>query len=78
MFKPEGKSKWYFLLIFFIAVLIGWTAYAQYKPLIIKSSCSEIAARSSGFFYSQEGAFEDNYSYEIIKDRCIQNSGLNK
>ncbi len=76
MFEPEHKSHWYLIIALGIAVIIGWSIYSQYKPLIIKASCSEIAAKSSDLIYKNIDSFEPVYSYENINKKCIKDSGI--
>jgi len=76
MFEPEHKSKWFLLLVFGVAMLVGWSVYNQYKPYLIQASCSEIAATSSNLIYKRNDILESNHSYEYVKSKCIQDSGL--
>ena len=76
MFQPEHKSKFYLFFVLIIAVVIGWSIFTHYKPLIINASCSEIAANSSGFIYEERELYDPTYSYENIRTKCIQDSGL--
>ena len=76
MFEPEHKSHLYLLLVLIVAIFLGWSVYTQYRPMLIKASCSEIAASSSGFIYKEKDIFEPSYSYESIKSKCMQDNGL--
>lgn len=74
MFEPEHKSKWYILLILGIASLIGWSAYKQYRPYIVQTSCSEVAERSSNFLYKNNADFDPTFSYQNVKKKCLVES----
>lgn len=76
MFEPDKKNHLYLLLVFVVAVVIGWSIYTQYKPLLIKASCSEIAANSSDLIKCENDLFDSSYSYNNIRKKCLEESGI--
>lgn len=76
MFEPEHKSKFYLVFVLIVAIVIGWSIFTHYQPLIIQASCSEIAANSSNFIYKERELLDQTYSYDNIKTKCLRDSGV--
>lgn len=76
MFEPEHKSHFYLILFCVIAIFLGWSIYTQYKPMLIQASCSEIAAGSSGLINNESDLLDPSYSYNNIRSKCLQDSGI--
>jgi hypothetical protein len=76
MFKPEHKSHFYLLLVATVAMLIGYSAFKHYKPYLIKTSCSEIAARSVSYNFNEKVLQDPKDEYNEFIKKCIEDSGL--
>jgi len=71
MYTPEHKSKIYLLVIAGVASLIGWAILTQYRPMLIETSCSEVAANSSNVLSKRYTIEDDDFSYETVKKECL-------
>lgn len=69
MYKPEKKSRVYFYVFFFTAVILSWGIYIYTRPLVVESACSEISEKTS----NMTGGF--NYDpladYDQAKAKCL-------
>ena len=71
MYVPEHKSKLYFLLVVAVASLIGWVIFVQYRPMLIETSCSEVAVNSSDILGKRYSIDDNDFSYETVKQECL-------
>jgi hypothetical protein len=76
MFEPERKSHWYLVFVAVVAGVIGWSIHTHYKPLMIRATCSEIATKSSGLVFDEEGSFDSDYTYQKMMRKCLEDSGI--
>ena len=77
MYKPDGKSKAYLLVILGFASIIAWAFFKYYRPLILEESCSEVALNSSNLYQDKKG-YDSNYTFDNLKSRCIEETKTKK
>jgi len=71
MYTPEHKSKLYLLLVLAVASLIGWAVFVRYRPMLVETSCSEVAANSSDILGKRYSINNNDFSYETVKRECL-------
>ena len=74
IYTVEHKSKFFLLVFFFAATVLAWGVITQYKPMIIKTNCREIAAKSSGILSAKRYTLEGEYSYDRVNADCMKES----
>ncbi len=72
MYKPEKENKHYFLVICAVASLVGWAFFTYYRPIVVESSCSDIAATSSNLYLRKRDKLDPYFTYENVKARCLE------
>jgi hypothetical protein len=75
MYRPEGKSKAYLLVVLGVASIIAWAFFKFYRPVLLDESCSEVALNSSNLYASKKD-FDPAYSYDNLKERCLEETKL--
>ena len=70
-FIREHKGKLYLLIFASAALCIMLFMLIKIKPTVIDASCSDVATRSSSLLNRGVDGFEDAYSYENLKNKCL-------
>ncbi|OGM21938.1 hypothetical protein A2863_00920 [Candidatus Woesebacteria bacterium RIFCSPHIGHO2_01_FULL_38_9b] len=72
IYQTEHKSKFYLFVFFIAASFLAWGLITQYKPMIIRTNCSEVAAKSSGLLSAKRYNLETDFSYKEVKSDCVK------
>lgn len=70
MYRPEGRSKAYILVVLVFASLIAWAFFRYYRPVLIEESCTEVAQNSSELYRDKQG-YDTNYTFATLKSKCV-------
>lgn len=70
MYKPDKRSKIHFYVLFFTAVLIGWSFYIFTRPLFIESACNDITLKTTSLVTKGYNLDPSN-DYDLKRVGCM-------
>ena len=72
------KSKIYFFIFLFTAVILAWGAWRNYKPQVIYASCADIAQKTSNFMKRTEINEVGEVEFNQNLNDCLNDVGYYK
>jgi len=74
MFKPDSKTRFYFLIFFLVSTTLAWLFYIFYKPYLIEASCGDMAVKIMDSSSLKRQDYNIDYSFDDIKYDCMYKS----
>ena len=74
MYEPENRSSFYLFIFISLASLLGFSFFVFYKPMIIDTSCSEIASVTSNLLFKEQTQYGEEFSFYNVKTDCVLKS----
>jgi hypothetical protein len=73
----QHKGKIYLMIFILSAFFLVFIVNTKMKTTIIEAGCSDVASRSSSLLNRGVEGFDDIYSYENLKSKCLQEASSN-